>query len=73
MTNQDITDGIWKIVEKVGVCMLTTRFFISTSGLVVASVAIWLVWLRPAPVDLKIRLAPRPAFQLFCDLPYASF
>jgi general stress protein 26 len=25
-TNQDITDRIWKIVEKVGVCMLTTQF-----------------------------------------------
>jgi general stress protein 26 len=26
MTNQDITDRIWKIAEKVGVCMLTTQF-----------------------------------------------
>src|SRR5829696_8940128 len=26
MTTQDSTDRIWDIVEKVGVCMLTTRF-----------------------------------------------
>jgi hypothetical protein len=26
MTNQDITDRVWEIVEKVGVCMLTTQF-----------------------------------------------
>ena len=26
MTNQDITDRIWNMVEKVGVCMLTIQF-----------------------------------------------